>query len=52
VELKAGIQLIGESQQEFATAVEQLPHRAVFRSSVNFMQRVAAYTFVDEGRDG
>jgi hypothetical protein len=38
-ELKARTQLIGESLQEFAAAVEQLAHRALVGLPVEFIQK-------------
>jgi hypothetical protein len=50
-QLKARTQLIGESLQEFAAAVEQLAHRTLVGQPLDFIQREAAHTFVDGVRD-
>jgi hypothetical protein len=49
--MKARTQLIGESLQEFAEAVEQVAHRALVGLPVEFIQREAAHTFVDGVRE-
>lgn len=50
-QFKVRILLNGESQQEFATVVEQLAHRALVRLPVNFIQREAGHAFVNRVRD-
>jgi hypothetical protein len=50
-QLKARIQLIGESQQTFAAAVEQLAHWALVGLPVDLIQREAAHIFIDGVRD-
>jgi hypothetical protein len=46
-QLKARVQMSDETLQEFAEAVEQLPHRA----PVGFIQTEAAHAFIDGVRD-
>jgi hypothetical protein len=50
-QLKARIQLSGESLQEFVAAVKQLVHWALVRLPVDFIQREATHAFVDGVRD-
>jgi hypothetical protein len=45
-QLKARIQLSGESLQGFAPAVEQLAHRALVGLPLDFIQREAAHAVI------
>jgi len=50
-QLKARVQVSGETLQEFAAAVEQLAHRAFVGLPVAFVQTEAADSFIDSVRD-
>jgi len=50
-ELKARVQVSSETLQEFAAAVEQLPHRTLVGLPVAFIQTEAAHSFIDGVRD-
>jgi hypothetical protein len=50
-QLKARVQLIGESQQ-FSAAVKKLAHRAFVGFPVDFIHREAAHAYVVKVRDG
>jgi hypothetical protein len=51
VQLKATMQLNGNSLQELAAAVEQLAHWALEALPVDFIQREVAHAFIDGLRD-
>jgi hypothetical protein len=51
-QLKARVQMSGETLQAFAAAVEPLAQRALFGLRVDFIRKVAANAFVDGLRDG
>jgi hypothetical protein len=50
-QLKARIQLSGESLQEFAAAIEQLVHWALVRLPVDFIQSATTHAFIKRVRD-
>jgi hypothetical protein len=50
-QLKARVQMSGETLQEFAAAVEQLAHQALVGLTVGFIQTGVADVFIDGVRD-